>query len=106
MSAEGILLPTEAVLRSALNAVIDPEVGMNIVDLGLLYALRIGPDRVEADITMTTPTCPMGSMIVDEVRRVLGAAVPAGTAVVVNLVWEPPWDSSRMSERARKHFGW
>jgi metal-sulfur cluster biosynthetic enzyme len=99
-------LPTEAALRSALTAVLDPEVGMNIVDLGLVYGLRIGPDRVEADITMTTPSCPMGSMIVDEVRQVLGAGLPAGTDVVVNLVWEPPWDASRMSERARKHFGW
>lgn len=106
MTAERHSLPTEAALRAALNAVIDPEVGMNIVDLGLIYGLRIGPDRVEADVTMTTPSCPMGSMIVDEVRRAIAAAVPAGTAVVVNLVWEPPWDPSRMSERARKHFGW
>ena len=99
------ILTTEG-LRATLKQVIDPEVGMDIVELGLVYDIRIAAGRVEADITMTTPSCPMGSMIADEARGVLAAAVAPGTEVVVNLVWDPPWDPSMMSEGARAHFGW
>lgn len=98
--------PTVEALREALTRVLDPEVGMNIVDLGLVYDIRIDSDRVEVDITMTTPSCPMGSMIQDEAREVVQHASPPGTQVAVNLVWEPPWDPSKMSDRAREHFGW
>jgi metal-sulfur cluster biosynthetic enzyme len=93
-------------LRAQLTQVIDPEVGMNIVDLGLVYDVRVVAGRIEVDITMTTPSCPMGSMIVDEVRRIVTASVPPDTQVQVNLVWEPPWDASMMSKHARDHFGW
>lgn len=93
-------------LRSALTQVIDPEVGMNIVDLGLVYDIRIAAERIEVDITMTTPACPMSSMIAEQAREVIMADVAASTEVIVNLVWDPPWDASMMSDRAREHFGW
>jgi metal-sulfur cluster biosynthetic enzyme len=99
-------LPDPDTLRKALTEVIDPEVGMNIVDLGLVYDIRSAGDCIEVDITMTTPSCPMGSMIADRVREIVGAEAPAGTEVTVTLVWEPAWDASMMSEHARKHFGW
>lgn len=99
-------MPDADSLREALTAVLDPEVGLNIVDLGLVYDIRIADGRIDADITMTTPSCPMGSMIADEARGVLGALAPVGTVVTVNLVWDPPWAPSMMSERAREHFGW
>lgn len=98
--------PDPDILRNALTQVLDPEVGMNIVDLGLVYDIRIAAERIEVDITMTTPACPMSSMIADQVRDVVIAGVVAGTEVVVNLVWEPAWDASMMSEHARQHFGW
>lgn len=98
--------PTESSLREALRQVIDPEAGMNIVDLGLVYGVRVDAGRVEVDLTMTTPACPMGAMIVDEARAVLRRALPAKINLVVNLVWEPPWAPSMMSNHARKHFGW
>lgn len=98
--------PDPDALRALLTQVLDPEVGMNIVDLGLVYDVRVVPGRIEVDITMTTPSCPMGGMIVDEARGVIRAAAPSGTEVQVNLVWDPPWDASMMSERAREHFGW
>lgn len=98
--------PDPAILRSALTQVIDPEVGMNIVDLGLVYDIRIAAERIEVDITMTTPACPMSSMIAEQAREVIMADVAAGTEVIVNLVWDPPWDASMMSDRAREHFGW
>lgn len=93
-------------LRALLTQVIDPEIGMNIVDLGLVYDIRIDTGRIEVDITMTTPACPMGDMIIDEARSVVSAAADAGTEIEVNLVWDPPWDASMMSEYAREHFGW
>jgi metal-sulfur cluster biosynthetic enzyme len=99
-------LPDAESLRDALTVVLDPEVGMNIVDLGLVYDIRVAPGRIEADITMTTPSCPMGQMIVEETRAAIAGAVPAGTEVIVNLVWDPPWDASMMSDHAREHFGW
>jgi metal-sulfur cluster biosynthetic enzyme len=106
MERNAAVQPTESGLREAMREVMDPEAGMNIVDLGLVYGVRIGAGRVEVDLTMTTPACPMGAMIVDEARAVLRRALPATTEVVVNLVWEPPWSPSMMSGHARKHFGW
>ena len=94
------------ILRQALTQVIDPEVGMNIVDLGLVYDIRIAAERIEVDITMTTPACPMSSMIAEQAREVILAALPPETEVIVNLVWDPPWDASMMSDHAREHFGW
>ena len=106
MQSQSTPPPDPAILRNALTQVIDPEVGMNIVDLGLVYDIRIAAERIEVDITMTTPACPMSSMIADQVREVISAGVAAGTEVIVNLVWDPPWDASMMSDHAREHFGW
>jgi metal-sulfur cluster biosynthetic enzyme len=106
MQSQSTPPPDPDVLRNALTQVIDPEVGMNIVDLGLVYDIRIAAERIEVDITMTTPACPMSSMIAEQAREVIMAAITADTDVIVNLVWEPPWDASMMSDHAREHFGW
>jgi metal-sulfur cluster biosynthetic enzyme len=106
MQSQSTPPPDPDILRNALTGVIDPEVGMNIVDLGLVYGIRIAAERIEVDITMTTPACPMSSMIADQVREVISASVTAGTEVIVNLVWDPPWEASMMSDHAREHFGW
>jgi metal-sulfur cluster biosynthetic enzyme len=98
--------PDQEAVLAALRRVIDPEAGMNIVDLGLVYRIDIGADAVAVDMTMTSPACPMGDMMVDEVKSVLDQAVPSGFRTAVRLVWSPPWDPSRMSETARKHFNW
>ncbi len=99
-------LPSEQRLREALCSVDDPEVGMNIVDLGLVYRIDIAPDRVRVELTMTTPACPMGELITDNARRAVSAALPEGVAVDVALVWEPPWTPDMMSDSARQTFGW
>jgi len=99
-------LPTEDIVREALATVDDPEVGMNIVDLGLVYRIDITPQLVHVELTMTTPACPLGDLITDNVRRAISAAVPETAAVDVVLVWEPPWTPDRMSESARQTFGW
>lgn len=99
-------LPSEDELRDVLRSVIDPEVGMNVVDLGLIYGIEISPQRIHVRMTMTTPACPMGSYITDQAREVIRAAAPGVSDVDVELVWDPPWDPGRMSEQAKRHFGW
>jgi metal-sulfur cluster biosynthetic enzyme len=99
-------LPTEERVREALCTVDDPEVGMNIVDLGLVYRIDIAPDRVRVELTMTTPACPMGELITDNARRAVCAVSPQDLAVEVVLAWDPPWTPDMMSESARQTFGW
>lgn len=93
-------------VREALRAVEDPEAGMNIVDLGLVYLIEVAPDAIRVDMTMTTAACPMTDMIVDQAREAVAALAPAGTTVDVRLVWDPPWTPDKMSGVAREHFGW
>lgn len=100
------MMPNEDAVFAALRCVIDPEVGVNIVDLGLVYDVRIMDGKLEIDLTMTTPACPMSQMILDDARMALKTVVPADAEVELNLVWEPPWNSAMMSQRAREHFGW
>ena len=91
-------MPTEEAIRAALRSVIDPEVGMNVVDLGLVYGIEIAPDRV--------PACPMGSMSTEDAREAIRDIAPDGAEIVVDLVWDPPWSPERMTENAKRHFGW
>lgn len=93
-------------VRTALRGVDDPEVGMNIVDLGLVYGVEVTPTRVHVDLTMTSPACPMGEMILEDAQHALETLAPAGVEVDLALVWDPPWTPDRMSEHARAHFGW
>ena len=92
--------------RDALRQVLDPEAGMNIVDLGLVYDVEVDASSVQVDLTMTTAACPMSEMIADQARDALAATAPAGTNVQVRLVWDPPWTPERMSDLARAQFGW
>ena len=99
-------MPSDDAVREALREVDDPEAGMNIVDLGLVYGVDVTPGAVHVDLTMTTAACPMTDMIVDQVREVATAIVPVGTTVDVRLVWDPPWTPDKMTGIAREHFGW
>lgn len=100
------VMPSEEVVRDALRGVIDPEVGMNVVDLGLVYGIEIAPGRVRVSMTMTTPACPMGSMITEDAREAIRDIVPEAAEVDVQLVWDPPWSPALMSAHARQRFGW
>lgn len=106
MDTDPALLPSPESLREALRAVIDPEAGMNIVDLGLVYDIAVSVDGVHVLMTTTSPACPVGELVADEVRAVLRAALPTDMPVDVTLTWSPGWDSSMMSDAARRHFGW
>ena len=99
-------MPSNEEVQNDLRGVIDPEVGMNIVDLGLVYGVSISDSKLHIDLTMTTPACPMGEMILDDARRALATLMPDGAEIELNLVWEPPWNPGKMSENAREHFGW
>ena len=93
-------------VRAALRKVIDPEAGLDIVSLGLVYAIRVSDECVDIDLTMTSPACPMGDMILDDARAELRRVLPESCAIELRLVWEPPWSPERMEASARQHFGW
>ena len=94
------------VVQDALRAVVDPELGMNVVELGLVYLVEAEPQRVRVEMTMTSPGCPMGESILEDARAAIGMAVPEAEEISVELVWDPPWTPEMMSEDARGFFGW
>lgn len=96
----------ESAVWDALRTVVDPEVGENIVDLGLVYRVACGPGRVEADVTMTSPACPAAESIAEEAREAIRAACPDAADVQVAIVFDPPWTPERVSESVRQRFGW
>jgi len=98
--------PDAELVRESLRRVMDPEAGMNIVDLGLVYGIGITADTLAVDLTMTSPACPLGEVILEDAAAVLNPLLPAGMRLDLRLVWSPPWDPSRMSEAARRHFDW
>jgi FeS assembly SUF system protein len=100
-------LPPEEVARlgeeivTALKTVYDPEIPADIYELGLIYRVDIGDEReVTVDMTLTTPNCPSAAELPTMVENAV-ASVPGVGAVKVNVVWDPPWDPSRMSDEAR-----
>jgi len=99
-------MPDDDAVREALQQVDDPEVGMNIVELGLVYLIEVGEKSIHVEMTMTTAACPMADMIIDNARRVIAAIAPPGTSIDVELVWDPPWTPDKMTGIARDHFGW
>lgn len=98
----------EEMVWKQLKTVRDPEIPVNIVDLGLVYAVSAKDvsdgKRIEVRMTLTAPGCPMAGAIQTEVERKL-AAIPGVRAVKVEIVFDPPWDKSKMSEAARLHLG-
>jgi FeS assembly SUF system protein len=100
-------LPAEELARmtddivAALKTVYDPEIPADIYELGLIYKVDIADDRdVAVDMTLTTPNCPSAAELPHMVESAV-ASVPGVREVKVNLVWDPPWDPSRMTDEAR-----
>jgi metal-sulfur cluster biosynthetic enzyme len=87
-------------LLAALSQVSDPEMPVNIVDLGLVYGVREHAGRVSVDLTFTAMGCPAADFILSDVREAL-MAVPGVEEVEVQIVWDPPWTSARLSAEAR-----
>jgi metal-sulfur cluster biosynthetic enzyme len=93
-------------VRKALRRVVDPEVAMNIVDVGLVYGVSVASQQVRVVMTMTSPACPVTDVIMDDVDSELDAVLPDGISLDIDLVWEPPWTPDRMSARAKAFMGW
>ena len=95
----------EIALRETLLKIADPEIGENIVDLGLIYGVKVDDKSIVVAMTMTSPACPMGEMLLDEVHAELLHAFP-DAEIDLRLVWEPAWGPDMMSARAKENLGW
>jgi metal-sulfur cluster biosynthetic enzyme len=102
MSTE--IMSADEMVREALREVIDPEIGVNIVDLGMVYEVEVEGESVKITMTLTTPACPLSEYIDAAVKEAL-EPVPGITDVDVNLVWTPPWTPAMMSEDAKLELG-
>ena len=92
-------------IRNSLCSVIDPELGLSIIDLGLVYDIQSAAETVTITMTMTTPGCPVQESLTSAVKMIVGR-LESGKRVRVNLVWEPPWTPEFMSEEAKRSLGW
>jgi metal-sulfur cluster biosynthetic enzyme len=92
-------------ILAALRKVIDPELGTNIVDLGLVYHASSNTSGIDIALTMTTPACPLGEMMSEEIKAVLRDRFPDAPDIRVELVWDPPWSPDMISEEARRQLG-
>ncbi len=88
----------------ALHEVIDPELGYNIVDLGLIYGLDVDSGVIKVTMTMTTPGCPAQDYILSGVYE-RGISLPGVRDVTIDVVWEPAWSPQKMTPLAKAHFG-
>lgn len=94
----------EAVLQ-ALHGVKDPEVGVNIVDLGLVYLARRTGDAIDVHITTTSPACPLGDTLTRDTEEALQQSFPDVGTINVEIVYDPPWTPDRMTESGREQLG-
>ncbi|HXL07675.1 MAG TPA: metal-sulfur cluster assembly factor [Gemmatimonadales bacterium] len=95
---------TEEVVRQALRQVKDPELDMNIIDLGLVYDVEVAGGDVRVNMTLTSPGCPAGPMITNDAYRVL-RGLEGVTDVDIEIVWEPYWTPERMDPKVRALMG-
>lgn len=96
-------VPARNVLE-ALHAVIDPELGLDIVSLGMVYGVAVVDSHVAIEMTLTTPGCPLHESIDADVRHCLGQ-VPGVDEITVDLVWDPPWTPDAMTDEAKRQLG-
>lgn len=85
--------------------VIDPEIGLNIVDLGLIYAVEAEDNQINVDMTLTSPGCPAGPQIIYDVKNTIKRYFPEAEAISVNIVWQPVWSPEMMSDDAKEELG-
>jgi metal-sulfur cluster biosynthetic enzyme len=99
---------TETDVREALHEVIDPELGVDVVNLGLVYRVEVAGDMVRVVMTMTSPACPLGTFLAETIQTIVKRRVNGVRDVEVVLVWDPPWRPEMMSEQAKAQLdeGW
>lgn len=98
------MVSLEQKIREALREVIDPELRISIVDLGLVYDVREEGGEVEVEMTLTSPGCPLAGVIDTRVKEVVGK-IKGVKGVVVEIVWDPPWTQDMMSDEAKAELG-
>lgn len=102
----GTTMTTPEIVRKALRAVKDPELNLNIIDIGLVYDIAVGDEgHVQVQMTLTSPGCPSGAEIMEDARRVV-AELDGVTGVEIELVWEPFWTPERMDPRVKAFLGY
>jgi FeS assembly SUF system protein len=105
MEAEHTVFSLETEVVNVLKTTYDPEIPVNIYDLGLIYDIEVSEDKkVKITMTLTAPNCPVADSLPVEIRERL-ASIDGVTGVDVNLVFDPPWDQSMMSEEALLELG-
>lgn len=97
-------MPEKQDVFDALRGVVDPELGVNVVDLGLVYGVEINEGAVRVEMTLTSPGCPLAGLIDQMVRSAVGK-LEGVEEVELELVWDPPWIPAMMSEEVREEFG-
>lgn len=97
--------PTTDAVLEALRDVIDPELGVNIVDLGLVMDATIDQNHVSVTMTLTTPGCPLHGTITRDAELRVGR-LPGVQTVHVELVWDPPWTPNRITDAGKRQLGW
>ena len=98
-------MPTEEQVVAALKTCYDPEIPMNIYDLGLIYEIKVNPDNsVYVKMTLTAPNCPVAGVLPEQVRSKV-AAVSGVTGAKVELTFDPPWNQGRMSDLVKLELG-
>jgi metal-sulfur cluster biosynthetic enzyme len=87
-----------------LSEVVDPEIGLNIVEMGLVYSVEINDDSVNIKMTLTAPGCPLQNTLVSIAKDAV-QNIPGVKNVNIQIVWDPPWHPSMMSEEAKRKLG-
>lgn len=93
-------------IAAALSRVIDPEISMSIIDVGLVYGVTVDAETAHVRITMTSAACPVIDVIIEDAELELDKVVPPDLKICIELVWEPTWTPKRMSAKAKRFMGW
>jgi metal-sulfur cluster biosynthetic enzyme len=104
-AASGPYTEREQLITQNLRQIYDPEIPMNIVDLGLIYGFEWSGDDVKLKMTLTAPGCPVAGILAEEVKAAV-EKVPHVHSATVEMVWEPPWSPDKMSDFAKHQFGY
>ncbi len=100
-------LSTEAQrIYDALQTVIDPEIGENLIDLGLIYGIEVNNGVARVTFTMTSYACPMSEMVIEDIHDTVSKVLHGGEELELDLVWEPPWEPAMMNAQAKERLGW
>lgn len=97
--------PLDPDILACLQEVMDPEIGLSVVDLGLVYRAERGDEAIDVAITLTTRACPLGEMIMEEARERLACRFQDAPRIAVELVWSPLWTPDRITPRGRDLLG-